>query len=471
MIKSIKIDYPEYWVKVSETFWPWVNVLEKPNGYGKTIILRTILSAYSGTFIWSRTLPSGSAEIILDDKTLMMSKSMWIGIDKVNAIAKHIMPWAFMDLSTPEQRKTIVDLLEIDRLWFLSSAFDWFLSAKGVWEKQEDGSIITTIKYSDTLAKETKQSIAESKWKEDQLLSDITRLQWNINSFKKKEFKDIDNYNIFEQEVVRQWSELVSGHQENVRKSNSDKSLLESNKAALLKEYSVLQSQLNGTCPTCNQSIDVDTTAINSKIDQNITEWKEIADKLSKFKTLDALPILNTLEEKAKHLAMEIPKKPAEARYTEQHDYNNQLQSQKFTNEELELKKKDLRELWELDNQAVLDCIDRAQKEFTKTLEKKISSLWLEIELFKTQKNGTVKETFNVSLDGKPYSELSQWNKIILQVKMALVFIKKLWLDFMLIDEAGTLGQESFDMIVKACSELDSNIQIIAMRPPYFKVK
>lgn len=107
----------------------------------------------------------------------------------------------------------------------------------------------------------------------------------------------------------------------------------------------------------------------------------------------------------------------------EQRDAVSQYENNK---RELGLKEDQLKKLGEINDKVLLSSIDSAKKLFTKNLQDDIKEFNLEIELFKEQANGKLVESFIISLNGKPYGELSNGNKLLLQIRMALAFIKKL---------------------------------------------
>ena len=74
---------------------------------------------------------------------------------------------------------------------------------------------------------------------------------------------------------------------------------------------------------------------------------------------------------------------------------------------ELALKQKQLKELGELNDKVLLASIASAKNLFTTMLQDNIKEFNLEIELFKEQANGKLVESFIISLNGKPYGELS----------------------------------------------------------------
>jgi hypothetical protein len=84
---------------------------------------------------------------------------------------------------------------------------------------------------------------------------------------------------------------------------------------------------------------------------------------------------------------------------------------------------------------------------FTKKLEEATASLPLDIELFEVLKNWNVKETFTIKKDWIDYYDLSQGNKMIVNIMLAKLFIDKLWLDFILIDESNSISKSNIEYI------------------------
>jgi hypothetical protein len=83
MIKSISINYPEFWsgLKIDREFKPWLNIIEERNWYWKSVLLKTIMSLYTGKFGTSKTLPEWFASIETDTNKYLLSKWKWIGKD------------------------------------------------------------------------------------------------------------------------------------------------------------------------------------------------------------------------------------------------------------------------------------------------------------------------------------------------------------------------------------------------------
>ena len=94
---------------------------------------------------------------------------------------------------------------------------------------------------------------------------------------------------------------------------------------------------------------------------------------------------------------------------------------------------------------------------FTKKLEEATAELPLDIQLFEVLKNGNIKETFTIKKDWIDYYDLSQGNKMIVNIMLAKLFIDKLWLDFILIDESNSISKSNIDYI----KDLSKEYQVI----------
>lgn len=166
-----------------------------------------------------------------------------------------------------------------------------------------------------------------------------------------------------------------------------------------------------------------------------------------------------TLGEKALAVGMELE-------FTSQEELRRKAdyESAKST---LASKEEELRKLGELDIKEKLELISKTKFAFTTELNETVKALGLEIELFKTQKNGDVVESFVVSKNGIPYADLSNGNKAVLQFKVAKVFAEKLGVPFVLMDEVGTLSNESLKEILTDSGD----VQVIMARATPFAKK
>lgn len=464
MLSRIEIDYPDFGVKIERDFTPGINLIEEANGYWKSTILNTILSLYSKKYPGLRTLPSGLAKIHADDKVYMMSKGMWVGLDETpNPLIRFCLPGEFFNLgSTTEQRKAIIDLLQIDYPQFMKGA---------VPEWHED------------IEKEIKDRMKHNEWREDIILKDITRLRSAVIAYEKNPIVLEDN----SQELLQEYNAWLA-------KQNATRTSVMNDNNAIVRQKNELQNMINqdkrsisnyeetlqrlrekrdaikkSECPTCKQTVPFDQPAID-KIVQEAESIKaaiakhniSILSHQTELDTLDTKPVPNeVLYATDPFVRAKILGKELKVNTNEERDAVSQYDNNK---RELWLKEDQLKKLGEINDKVLLSSIDSAKKLFTKNLQDDIKEFNLEIELFKEQANGKLVESFIISLNGKPYGELSNGNKLLLQIRMALAFIKKLGLDFILIDELGTMSQGNFDMVVQ---EVWSLQMIIARATPF----
>ena len=449
MIKKIEINYPDWDLKLERDFTEGVNLIEEANAYGKTTILNTILSLYSKKYPGLRTLPSGTAKIYADDKVYMLNKGIWIGMDeKQNSLVKYILPGEFFTMTTPDQRATLVELLGIDYEGFMKQAVP-------TWHPK--------------LKKETKARLKENVGKESVILDDIVRLKSIVIKYEKDPVviedtsQNIESvyalqlrkHNDLRMQIMQDNNLIVN----KINRISDDLRRATDKQEALRNEFRTVAT----ACKLCGWSIDP-----TERKNQISKEGKELTEEIKKLSDQLAWPWDKkdvpepwpdrTLQEKAKFLKLKLIV-PTDEQYQAVAEYN-------AAKKELTLKQESLKALDEVNDSNTLEAIQTAEKDFTDSLETSVKELGLEIELFKEQANGEVVESFQISLDGKPYSELSGGNRALLQLKMALAFVKKLGLDFILLDEAGTISQKNFDLLKKECAGL----QIIICRATPFKI-
>lgn len=451
MIKKIEINYPDWDLKLEREFTEGVNLIEEANAYGKTTILNTILSLYSKKYPGLRTLPSGTAKIYADDKVYMLNKGIWIGMDeKQNSLVKYILPGEFFAIdTTPKQRATLVELLGIDYAGFMTKRIPgWHPDMK----------------------KETKARIKSNEGKNEVILDDIIRLESIVIKYEKNPVviedtsQNIESvyalqlrkHNDLRMQIMQDNNLIVN----KINRISDDLRRATEKQEALRNEFRTVAT----ACKLCGWPIDP-----TERKNQISKEGKELTEEIKKLSDQLAWPWDKkdvpepwpdrTLQEKADYLKLKLTVATDE-QYKQVAEYD-------AAKKELSLKKSALKALSEINDISILDSIQTSEKAFTDTLNTSIKELGLEIELFKEQANGEVVESFQISLDGKPYSELSGGNRALLQLKMALAFVKKLGLDFILLDEAGTISQKNFDLLKKECAGL----QVIICRATPFKMK
>lgn len=451
MIKKIEINYPEWDLKLEREFTEGVNLIEEVNAYGKTTILNTILSLYSKKYPGLRTLPSGTAKIYADDKVYMLNKGIWVGMDeKQNSLVKYILPGEFFAIdTTPKQRATLVELLGIDYAGFMTKRIPgWYPDMK----------------------KETKARIKSNEGKNEVILDDIIRLESIVIKYEKNPVviedtsQNIESvyalqlrkHNDLRMQIMQDNNLIVN----KINRISDDLRRATEKQEALRNEFRTVAT----ACKLCGWPIDP-----TERKNQISKEGKELTEEIKKLSDQLAWPWDKkdvpepwpdrTLQEKADYLKLKLTVATDE-QYKQVAEYD-------AAKKELSLKKSALKALSEINDISILDSIQTSEKAFTDTLNTSIKELDLEIELFKKQENGEIVESFQISLEGKPYSELSGGNRALLQLKMALAFVKKLGLDFILLDEAGTISQKNFDVLKKECAGL----QVIICRASPFKMK
>lgn len=449
MFKSISINYPEWGLKIERDFVPGFNLIEEPNGYGKTTVLNTILSLWSKKYPGLRSLPTGTAKLVTDSTTYMLTKGVWVGLEgEQNPLVKYILPGEFFNMSTPDQRSTIVKLLDIN--------YEAYMKSK-------------VPEWTDKLEKETKTRLKENVGKESVILDDIVRFKAIVIKFEMNPVKLEDT----SQNIENVYAVSLRKHNDNrfnILSENQKLFSLRQQKDYQIQQLKAKQQKLReeyaspnlSICSLCGQ--DVDPTDRRAQINK---EGKEIQSEIDKlFQELASIPEEKdvpepwddrTLQEKADYLKLKLIVPSAE-----QHAVVAEYEMAK---KELASKQDMLKKLGELKDKEVLAMITQAKTDFTKELEEKVKVFGLDIQLFKEQANGDTVESFQISLDGKPYAELSGGHRLLIQLKMALAFVRKLGLDFIILDEAGTISQKNLDVILKECEGL----QVIMARATPFK--
>ena len=94
-----------------------------------------------------------------------------------------------------------------------------------------------------------------------------------------------------------------------------------------------------------------------------------------------------------------------------------------------------------------LEKIKSTKKDFNNILEAELKKLPIQIEIFETQKNWVEKETFTIKYEWIDYYDHSRWNKLFIECLLSKIFIDKLWLDFIIIDEASILWVINYNKI------------------------
>lgn len=487
MIKKITINYPTFWTNglvLEKEFTKGINIIEEENWYGKSTILNTIMSSYTFSYPWMRTLPKWSASITTDKDNLILSKKNWIGTThEWNELYKYTMPWKFFEIkSTTDQRKILVDLLWLDYKSFM----------------------ITECAKNNLSWDENIESNLNKKLKEDTMLSellaaDIMRYTAEIRDVPEEDFSDIDKFYADQkliEEKTREHNKWILSRQSNYNSLLRDRDSLNNTINQKRAEVNRLvdcnlwiDSQLDSLRTTYKQN----ETAAScdkcwSKLDgnnlKNLLEWIiQTANKLKAQKNSNKNSITDILKEKsllvnklndtnaqidsfdtnfnvlsfddilwnAKKFWIEF-KWISENRLKELEIYKDALSKVDRIKQELSRKQKEMKEINILTTSNSIEVIKNIKSSFTTMLEEATKALELDIQLFEMQKNWVVKETFTVNYNGIDFYDLSTWNKSLVNIMMAKLFVDKLSMDVILIDEWSLISKSNIDYI-KALSK------------------
>lgn len=459
-----------------------------------TTILNSIVSLFTNKYPWLRTLPDWVISIDSSKWNAILSKNSWIGsTNEPNDLYQYIVPGKFFELkSTTEQRKVLIDLLELDYNSFMKNECD---KAK---------SQFTYLEWTEDLEKKLKDKLKEFETNETLILKDITRLKSEVINFEEKTFEDIIRYNEdrnlilqkiqeYNKSIIDKQKDYESLCRDRLNINNSINAYTsEATRLSLLnndinKTISSLRdewnnSNINSTCDKCWSQLTWDNKqkvldwiskiAANyknnikdneAKITELIKSKDELINKLNELnKLIDSydtnFDLLSTSDLLTAAVKFDIDIViSSQERLNEYEEYNVAKNKNERTMSELKYKEDSLRSINTLKLSSSIDKLKDIKSLFTKKLEEATSSLPLDIELFEVLKNWNVKETFTIKKDWIDYYDLSQGNKMIVNIMLAKLFIDKLWLDFILIDESSSISKSNIEYI----KELSKDYQII----------
>lgn len=512
MIKSISINYPEFWsgLKIDREFTSGINIIEENNAYWKSTILKTIMSLYTWKFGTSKTLPEWYASIETDKTKYVLSKWKWIGKDfEDNELYMFCNPWLFFTAlpSTPKQREVLVKLLWLDYLTFMKDKIDKSIE----WNVEYYKELST---FNDKTEDELKAKLKESLAKEWTILEDIMRLKSKLINKEEKDFSDVLGYREAVADIQRQAQEhnkwlaavqqqhqkllanirtlenSIYSSEQTARQYDSQIETLNKQLEWLRSEYTIVQDQ--STCDKCGSKLPEDklkirldwilSTAnlVKANIEQaNNNKNKLLLDAVNNNKELAKLKSdldffvlpetidTNNIEECVMKLNLNrIPKLEAR-RELEYEEYLRYLNELSFVQNELNLKETQLKSMDSIRLQNSLDTIKWFKQMFTEYLEQETKKLPVDIELFKENKDWSIRESFIIRKDWIEYSELSQWNKALVEIALAKVFIDKLWVETILVDEANSLSKDNIWLL----KELAKTHQLIVCKASNWTVK
>lgn len=505
MIKKIELNYPEFWtgLKIEREFKQWINIIEEKNWYWKSVLLKTIMSIYTGKFGTSKTLPEWFAKVQTNTTEYILSKKNWLNKDiQDNELYMYTMPWMFFTAldSTPKQRAVLVKLLWLDYISFMKDKITESIKCK-------EDYYTELVNFNDKTEDDLKSKLKDSLSKESVIIEDIMRLKSKLINKEEKDFSDVLEYREAIADIQRQAQDHNRGlftMQQQHQKLLADIRTLENsiyNSEQTVKQYDsqiqTLNKQLewlrseydlvstNSTCDKCWSPLQQDklkvrldwivsnANLVKANIEQVINNKNKILlditnknKELTKLKTdLDFFVIpdnidSSNLEECVTKLNLSRIPKLDIWREQEYEEYNNYLQDLSFTTNELNIKEQQLKSIDSIRLTNSLDTIKSFKKMFTEYLAEQTKQLPVDIELFKENKDGSLKESFIIRKDWIEYSELSQWNKAIIEIQLAKVFIDKLWMDIVLVDEANSISKDNIWLL----KELSNTHQVIVCK-------
>ena len=460
MIKNLSLSYPNFWewLNINIDFNQWINLIEQPNGWWKSTMINTIHSFFTGKFPGLKTLPDGSA-IIKWTINGMLTKNKWVGSPTPNHLYDYIIPWRFFTLSTVDQRKVFTELFKLDYVWFIKTYVPEFY---------EDIESDLKKKRNDYLSKE------------EILLSDIMTIKSFLINLEQKDFSDVESF-VTQRDLV---FSKVKQHNDNIwiniRWYNdlwmSIKSIETYEIPSILKQIELISEELksSGTCSTCWSKLSEEALLkimedkssklelLNKDLANANTNLTILKNKLSSTIKPEYIDI-NDLQNNANKFLIQLPNVSIE-RYNEYSEYKDSLILINSKQKELKDKEDLLKTFDTIWIDKTLEAIANAKNEFTKHLESILKVLPFDIELFQVYKNWNIKPSFIIKKDWVEYNQLSTWNKAMIEIQIAKLFIDNLWLDFILIDEASHISKSNLDYI----KQLSLNYQVILAKPTWW---
>jgi len=388
--------------------------------------------------------------------------------------------------SWQEQKRIILDNFEVTDTVIKKKKF-----AKIKKDIETFGAEKVLAKYKDKVTK-TKKQIDADKATRQYIQSNLegkelssnkeelkTQLQTNKDAIKELDAakqKVVDSENKLAKIINKiDIEESQFNNSVNIKKSNIKNSIQnkKNEKAQLLKQYKELNVKLKSISDTCSYcGLKLDEAKINqqkkqlqSEIKEVINKGSEIADKISvlelsltnvndKYKTNEKL-----LSEKQK-IESEIEtfkRNFNEVLYDEYRNKINTLEEQLQDYDSLSKFQKDLKAAEqsitintkeEEENEILKDLVIDYQREYAKLIAEQLNAQLknVKIRTFELQKNGDIKETFEITMDGVPYKSLNSAGKIIAGVELIQLVNKSLDINFPIVIDNKESITKDFDI-------------------------
>lgn len=479
MIKNIKVNWV-HWIEASLQFKDH-NRITGQSLLGKTTILNCIMACYGKSYPWyANTLPEGEIELETDEWTILMKWKKIIGNTIESDLIRYIVPWNFFRLtnSTVKQREIITKILDVDtneietinqqirdveskikefntkkdqitedilRIEWYADAINWVLEEPKKpeiieWNAEEINAAYNTmiqkikdkneeIDQNNRNAKETAEKYKAEEIRTLEIeLESITNAKIKIVEKAEEAKKSSEDYNCKECGTLIKWDdkeEVIN----NLRKEYKD----------LLEKDDKVRNDLQTLLFDRSNHID------------KVLEWLEKTTDYQKEYTL-------VVEERAKILWMDYIQRndyDYERWEKEFKDYQEVINKRESYFEEIKVKEQQLKDLNFIVLEKDLKKKQTERTEFNKRLEEKVKETGLDIRLFKTLKNWNIRETFEIyDSDWNMYWATSTGNELYIEVLLAKLFIKYIWVDFILIDAYESIWINLRDKIIEECDSL-----------------
>lgn len=211
----------------------------------------------------------------------------------------------------------------------------------------------------------------------------------------------------------------------NLRNQNGERTKIETQidslKSQIIQQKKVVEGikneSIKESCSTCGQALDEDSL---QKVKENrqqrfnteVVKGQELYQEFQKFtEQLKALPEQVSIDPNEREKAMEL------------HDQIYKLKAQLNNGDRLGKLKTDIAEananketirIERNESQGIIEAIKDFRTKRSEMMVKKVDNLFtnISVRLYETLKNGDQKATFEIEMDGKPYSKLSTAEKI-----------------------------------------------------------
>lgn len=468
-IKAVKMKWI-HGVETEVTFWQLQSRLVWQSKLGKTTIINTIMAGISGFYPgYGTSLPEGGATIITDNGDIEIAGKKIVGQPEIPAdkaaLIKYIIPGNFFKIlkTTGDQRLMITRVLGID-----SSTLE------------DANENLKRLKQEEKIFDSNKNALSDDAIRLEDQIDELGEIQkptevsatpdnsWDINEAYNKLVADINESNRkvhSENNLLKEEYDMAmnSARSYNSADISRAKWLIAEKKKKLEEiksEGNRIKEAQDYNCSACGQLVKVaDQSELANKLR---LEYKEVFDSIPEveaglarleeeqskaiaavkepqYKMTQPIPAGDTLlaKSQAVGIAYKDGNNTEYAQYQQDlAEYNQKISRKQTLESELKLKDDQLKELMSKNLTKEIKKYEKVKDEFNKMVEEKLKTTGLDIRLFKTLKNKSVKETFEIyDKEWNMYGATSTGNELYMEVLIAKLFVEYLGLDFILFDK------------------------------------